>query len=146
MQEEQGVQKKVGTFDRNQIDFYWKDIVPLLENVVGFSEFYTIASVYELLQSGDWQLWALSDSMIQGVVITTIRVFPKVKVFQILVAAGNFLQFFDEIEAMFEWLARDSGCTFIQGQVRSGVARKLKRSRGDLRQVIITRRVVEGTQ
>lgn len=138
--------RTVSTFKLEQIDLFWEEIVALLESVPGFAEFYDPAWVYQNLQEGQVQLWALIErDTVEGVALTQIKVLPRAKTFNVLAAAGQFLPLLDQMEATFEWLARDSGCTHFQAQVRPGLDRKF-RSRIDRRSVLLTRRLTQGVQ
>lgn len=133
--------RKIYSLDEDRIDFYWKDIEKLLETVPGYYDFYTPDWTYMQAKMGHLQIWALGDGRIESIVVTQIQVFPKTKVFTILAAGGvGMLKYFDEAEAIFEWLAADSGCEFIRAVCRPGLARKL-RGRGVVEGVLMTRRI-----
>lgn len=133
--------KQIYLLDQDRIDFYWRDIVGLLYDVPMFWDLYTPEYVYERAKMGHYQVWALSDGAIKGIVISTILDFPKAKIFYILAAAGkDLLKYFDEAEALFEWLSKDSGCDYVQAMMRPGLARKL-RGRGTAVGVLLTRAV-----
>lgn len=133
--------KKIYALDNDRIDYYWKDIEKLLESVPMLYEFYSPEWLYEHAKMGRLQLWALSDSKIKGIVVTQICTFPKASALQILACAGiEMLKFIDEQEGMFDWVARQNGCSFVQAICRPGLARKLK-TRGITTGVILTRAV-----
>lgn len=137
----QAEERKIYALDDDRIDYYWKDIERLLAKVPMLYDFYTSDWLYEHAKMGHLQVWALSDGQIKGIVITQICTFPKANLLQILAAAGDeMLKFVDEQEGMFDWVAREHGCAFVQAVCRPGLARKLKR-RGVVSGVILTRPV-----
>ena len=137
----QEVERKIYVLDDDRIDFYWKDIEKLLRDVPLFWDLYDPQWVYCEAKMGHLQIWALSDGAIKGIVITQICCFPKTNVLQILAEAGkDMLRYFDEKEAMFDWVAREHGCSLIQTVCRPALARKLK-GRGVVEGAIFTRRV-----
>lgn len=113
--------------DSDRIDFYWPKIVPLLEIIPIFCELYDPASVYSEAKMGHLQIWALRDTAIRAIVLTRINIYPRAKVFEIIGAAGTgAFKFVPDMEAMFEWIAREQNCTFFRSTVRPGIERKLK--------------------
>lgn len=135
------MEKKVYLLDSDRLDHYWPEIEGLLASVPGFYDLYTPQWVYGQAKMGAYQIWALSDGAIRGIMITQIAVFPKAKVFDVLAAAGSrMLEFFDEADSTFEWIARDSECEFMRATFRPGLARKMK-PRGDTIGVVMTRRL-----
>lgn len=134
-------ERQIYSLDNDRIDFYWDDIQKLLEEVPGFYDLYSSEWVLGQAKMGHLQIWALAEGKIESIIITQICVFPKASVLQILAAAGTgTLKYFDEADAIFEWLARDSGCKFIRTVVRPGLAKKLG-GRGISQGVLLTRRV-----
>jgi hypothetical protein len=134
-------QRQLYTLDNDRIAFYWEEIKRLLEEVPGFYDLYSPEWVLSQAKMGHLQIWALSNGKIEAIIITQICVYPRAKVFEILAAAGTgTLKYFDEAEATFEWLARDSGCEFVRTVVRPGLAHKLGR-RGVSQGVLLSRRV-----
>jgi hypothetical protein len=88
------------------------------------------------------QIWGLSDGVIRGLVISQIVNFPRQRVFEVLGAAGvELLNYFDEMEEIFEFIAEDSGCQTMQARVRPGIERLLKKKKVLKRAVWIYRQV-----
>jgi hypothetical protein len=122
------VEKRIYLFSGEQIDHYWPDIVRLLGEVPGYYDFFTPEWTYSKAKSGDLQIWGLSDGQIRGIVVTQVLVFPAQKAFEILGAAGNgLLDFFDQMEDVFEFIAQDSGCETIIGRCRPGFEKLLRK-------------------
>lgn len=133
--------KKIYALDAGRIEHYWKEVEKLLADVPMLYEFYSPEWLYEHAKMGHLQIWALSDGQIKGIVVTQICCFPKANMLQILAAAGvGMLKFIDESTAMFDWIAKENNCTFVQAICRPGVARKLKQA-GVVQGIILTRAV-----
>ena len=130
LQEVEGTEKQVFLLNDQQIDLYWPDIVRLLGTVPGYYDFFTPEWTYAKAKSKDIQVWGLADGKIQGIVVTQVLVFPAQKAFEILGAAGSgLLEFFDQMEDVFEFIAQDCGCKTIIGRCRPGFERLLKSKR-----------------
>src|SRR5215831_499091 len=126
--ESEDLGKRIFLLNSEQIDHYWPDIVHLLGTVPGYYDFFTPEWTYAKAKGGDLQVWALSDGAIRGIVVTQILVFPAQKAFEILGAAGNgLLEFFSEMEDVFEFIAEDSGCKTIIARCRPGFDRLLRK-------------------
>ena len=120
-------QKSVFLLNPEQIDYHWPNIQILMAECPGYYDFYTPEWTYQRAKSGDLQLWGLSDGSIRGIIVTQIMIFPVQKVFEILGAAGiGLLEFFDEMESVFEMIAADAGCGTIACRCRPGIERKLR--------------------
>lgn len=127
-EEVEATQKSVFLMSGEQIDEHWMNIQILMRECPGYYDFYTPEWTYKAAKNGDIQLWALSDGAIRGIIITQIVVFPAQKVFEILGAAGvGLLEFFDEVEAVFDFIAADAGCTTIAARVRPGLEKLLRK-------------------
>lgn len=119
--------RPVYALDPERIDLYWENIVPLLESIPIFADLFSPDWVYSEAKMGHLQLWALADTEIRAIVVTRISLFPRAKVFEIMGVAGTrAYKFISEMEAMFEWLARDADCTYFIATTREGVLRKLR--------------------
>jgi len=120
--------KSVFLMSPEQIDVHWANIQELMKSCPGYYEFFTPEWTYAAAKRGDLQLWALSDGMIRGIIVSQILVFPAQKVFEIIGAAGiGMLEFFDEMEKVFEYIAADAGCKTIIARVRPGMERLLRK-------------------
>jgi hypothetical protein len=125
--------KRVFLLNSEQIDHFWPDIHRVLVSCPGYYEFYTPEWTYQRAKTGDLQIWALSEDQIKGIVVSQVVVFPVQKVFEILGAGGSgLLDFFDELEEIFEFIAADCDCGMISARVRPGVERLL-RKKGTIR-------------
>jgi hypothetical protein len=130
--------KPVYALDPERLDLYWENIVPLLESIPMFAELFSPDWVYMQAKMGHLQLWALADTEVRAIVVTRISIFPRAKVFEIMGIAGSkAYSFVPEMEAMFEWLARDAGCTYFIATTREGVLRKLRQLPGIQRAGIV---------
>lgn len=136
-------QRKVFLLDSDQLDFYWADIAQLMQEVPGFYDFYTPEWLYEAAKKGNLQIWGLSDGQIRAIVVTQILVFPKQKVFEVLAAGGiGLLDFVDEMQDTFNFIAHSAGCATLMGKVRPGLTR-LFGDRATQKMVVMARAVEE---
>jgi hypothetical protein len=128
IQEVEPRQKTVFLMNQEQIDDHWANIQTLMASCPGYYDFYTPEWTYQAAKRGDLQLWAISDGAIRGIIVTQIIVFPAQKVFEIIGAAGiGLLEFFDEMEKVFEFIAADAGCQTIMARCRPGLERLLRK-------------------
>jgi hypothetical protein len=128
VQEVEPRQKTVFLMNQEQIDEHWANIQILMASCPGYYDFYTPEWTYQAAKDGNIQLWAISDGAIRGIVVSQILVFPAQKVFEIIGAAGiGLLEFFDEMEKVFEFIAADAGCQTIMARCRPGVERLLRK-------------------
>lgn len=110
-----------------QIDFYWVQIVELFNSVPEFWEYYSPEWTYEQVKTGRFQVWALSDGAIRGIVLTQLLEFPRKKVFEIMALAGlEMMEFLSELETVFTRFAQRFGATTLSAQVRPALQRKLR--------------------
>ena len=137
--------KSVFLMSQEQIDQHWDNIQLLMHECPGFYDFYTPEWLYKAAQNRDIQLWALSDGEIRGIIVTQIMVFPRQKVFEILAAAGiGLLHFFQEMQDVFDYIAKDAGCETIICRTRPGIERLLrKQGRGVKISSVVSRKVGE---
>jgi hypothetical protein len=115
----------------------------LLGECPTYYECFTPEWTYARAKEGGIQVWGLSDGAIRGIVVTQILVFPAQKVFEVLAAAGiGMLEYFDEMEEVFEYIAADSGCQTIAARVRPGLERLLTRKKGAYKVMVTLSRPV----
>jgi hypothetical protein len=123
--------RQVFLMSMDQIDHYWPDIVRVLGEVPGYYDFFTTEWTYSRAREGALQIWGFTDGMIQGIACTQILVFPAQKAFEILAAGGpGMLDFIDEMDTVFQRLAREAKCNTLIARVRPGLVRKLARNKG----------------
>jgi len=121
-------QKRVFLLSQEQIDEHWGNIAKVMNECPGYYDFFTPEWTYSRAKSGDLQIWGMVDDKIRGIIVTQIVVYPTQKVFEILGAAGiGLLEFFDEMEQVFEYIAADAGCSTIMARTRPGIARLLRK-------------------
>ncbi len=133
-------ESKAYLLDDARLDHYWGEIAPLLEKVPLFRDLYDPQDVYTMAKMGHFQIWALSDGAIRTIMVTQIQSFPKAKVLMILAVVGKkFFELWDSADATLEWVARDSGCSFIHAVGRPGFARK--RGSGEIEGVLISKKI-----
>lgn len=136
--------KSVFLMSKEQIDDHWHNIQILMADCPGYYDYFTPEWTYKAAKSGDIQLWALSDGQIRGIIVTQILVFPAQKAFEIIGAAGiGLLDFFDEMEGVFEFIAKDAGCKTIIARARPGIERLLRKKGVTKVSVFISRPVGE---
>jgi len=130
LQQAENMEKRIFLFNGEQIDQFWPDIVRLLGEVPGYYEFFTPEWTYAKAKSGDLQVWGLDDEGMRGIVVTQVLVFPAQKAFEVLGAAGSgLLEFFDHMDDVFEFIARDCECQTIIMRCRPGIERLLRDKR-----------------
>jgi len=123
--------RQVFLMSMDQVDHYWPEIVRVLGEVPGYYDFFTTEWTYDRARSGGIQIWGFTDGMIQGIAITQILVFPAQKAFEVLAAGGpGMLDFIDEMDSVFQRIAREAECNTIICRVRPGLARRLARDKG----------------
>ena len=121
-------ERQVFLLSGEQIDLHWVNIQKVLESCPGYYDLYTPEWSYQSAKSGDIQIWGLLDGEIRAIVVTQILLFPAQKVFEIVGAAGiGLLEFFDEMEKVFEFIAADAGCSTIMARCRPGIERLLRK-------------------
>jgi hypothetical protein len=107
------------------------EILALLCECPNYYDYFTPEWTYSRAKNGNLQLWGLSDGEIKGIIVTQILIFPAQKVFEVLAAAGiGLLEYFDEMEEVFERIAESSGCQTIAARVRPGLERLLVKRKG----------------
>src|SRR4249920_3879240 len=83
-----------------QIDVYWDNIWEGFCSVPGFAQFYTPEYTYSQLKRGEYQVWALSDGQIKGIVLTQMFALPRSNVLEILCIFGvDMMDYFEEIKS-----------------------------------------------
>ena len=128
LQQVESAEKQVFLLNDQQIDFYWPDIMRLLGTVPGYYDFFTPEWTYSKAKSKDIQVWGLADREIRGIIVTQILCFPAQKAFEVLGAAGpGMLDFIDDMDDVFEFIAQDSGCTTIVLRCRPGLEKFLRK-------------------
>lgn len=126
-----------------QIDVYWEKIAEVLAEVPGFYEFYTPEWAFDQAKKGLLQVWALSDGQIRGIVLTTIKVYPKQNVFEVMAMCGfTMMEYLEELDDVFERIAADQGCQTISGVLRPGLARTLRKHKAEVKMMVVSRPVV----
>ena len=136
LQQVESVRKQVFLLSPEQIDEHWPNIAKLMLECPGYYDYYTPEWTYSRAKGGDLQIWGLLDDAIRGIIVTQIMVFPVQKVFEILGAAGvGLLEFFEEMDQVFDYIAADAGCATITARCRPGLERLL-RKRGAFKQAV----------
>lgn len=136
------MEEQIALFTSDQIDQHWGAITSLLDDTEWLSELYEPSDFYELIKTGQFQVWALDDGTLCAIVLTSIQVFPKKKILQIHGIKGQGLpRFVDKIEEKFEFLARVVGASEMRTFVRPGLE-KLLRKRGARQIAIVLKREV----
>lgn len=126
--------KQVFLMSSEQIDEHWPNIQRLMAECPGYYDFYTPEWTYSAAKKQDLQLWALSDGSIRGIIVTQILVFPAQRVFEVIGAAGvGLLDFFDELDKVFELIASDAGCSTIMLRARPGIERLIMKKHKGLK-------------
>ena len=130
------VHKRIFLLSPEQIDEHWPNIAKLMVECPGYYDYFTPEWTYSKAKSGDLQIWGMMDDAIRGIIVTQIMVFPAQKVFEILGAAGvGLVEFLDEMDQVFEFIAADAGCSTIMARCRPGLERLL-RKRGVFKQAV----------
>ena len=130
------VHKRIFLLSPEQIDEHWPNIAKLMVECPGYYDYFTPEWTYSKAKSGDLQIWGMMDDAIRGIIVTQIMVFPAQKVFESLGAAGvGLVEFLDEMDLVFEFIAADAGCSTIMARCRPGLERLL-RKRGVFKQAV----------
>lgn len=125
-----------------QIDWHWESICEALAEVPNFYDFYDQAWAYREAKMGLLQVWALSDGMIRGIVLTRMLVYPRQKVLEIMAMAGEgMLEYFETLEDVLERFAAAGECKTISCLTRPGIARKTRRHMGEVKASVVFRPV-----
>lgn len=134
--------KRLYLLSQEQIDHYWHDIIEGLKACPHYFEYFTPEWTYWEVKNGRLLVWALSDGVIRGIVMTRILEYPKQKVFSILALYGaEMLTFFNEMEDVFLKMAQRFGCQSISAQCRPGLKRLLKKFHAEHEAVVLYRSV-----
>lgn len=134
--------KKVFPLLGEQIDWYWPQIVEGLKECPGFYDYFSPEWAYAGLKTGRLQVWALSDGAIRGIVITQFVEYPRQRVFEIIAIFGiDMLEFFSEMEDVFEQIARKNNCTMISAVCRPGLQRLLRNFKAETTKMVLRRAV-----
>lgn len=103
----------------------WPLVSPEIERVLAYQVADSMASVYDKLVSGDYQLWAAFDgNAIKGLFITTIQAGAK-QVCTIVYAVGHSFDEWAHLRHDIEKWAKVCGCHFMEIICRPGFERKL---------------------
>lgn len=144
LQEEHMAQRvrEIVLMNPEQIDFHWEGICEALAEVPNFYDFYDQAWAYHEAKMGTLQVWALSDGMIRGIVLTRMLVYPRQKVLEIMAMTGTaMLEYFETLEDVLERFAVAGECQTISCLTRPGIARKTRRHMGEVRAHVVFRPV-----
>lgn len=118
---ERNKSRNISPITGQMIDVLWDRIWALFREVPGFLLLYDEAWTYNSVKTGHWQVWAYSDSEIRGMVLTRINEFPKCNVLEVMGISGIAgVEFMDDLDALFESLARQQACAYITMTVRPG--------------------------
>lgn len=144
-EESKRASRQVFLMSQDQIDHYWPNILRILGEIPGYYEFFTPEWTYERVKTGAIQVWGFTDGMVQGVALTQILVFPATKAFEILGAGGpGMLDFIEEMDAVFDKIAREAKCSMLISRVRPGLARLLVKHRKAVAGAVWIYRPVKG--
>ena len=119
------VQNYLRTYQVNEIEVMWPELVPLIKEVLKKHEKdYTLESIKEMLLNQEVQLWTSYNEQIEAFVLTHIAIYPKHKICDIFMCGGsnlgNWLGFMKNIEA---W-AKSIDCKSVRIQGRIGWKKK----------------------
>jgi hypothetical protein len=134
----------VSLLDQEAVNMHWGNIAEVLSETPWLGDLYHLEDLYELIQTGQFQVWALHDDSVRVIVVTRIQRFPKKKIFEVIAAKGSqFEKFFDQLEEGFQLIAQSTECDEIAAFVRPGLEKLLK-GRGAWRTAIrLSRTVIE---
>lgn len=125
------------------LDLRWPMVWEAMQASPALLRLYDERYCYIAAIKGHWQVWVYSDTEIRGIVVTKINVFPKCKVLDVMLISGiSGLQFMEELEAVFEILARQQECAHISVSVEPALERiVLRKFRGTRFYSVVTRPV-----
>ena len=129
---EESREQKIGLLGLDQFEVCWPAILQSLEAIPHFWEFYTQEFFFEAVARGSMQVWAIGGDHGVDVIITTEVVqYPKMKVFRLMGASGEGLDFYSErLQNVFDGFAKMQGCERIELIGRPGWIRKFRHLRG----------------
>lgn len=87
-----------------------------LKKALEVSKLYWPQDILEAIQKGKMQAWTQGDTL----VVTTINEFPRMKVCDGVVAAGNLKDFWEIHDEQIVPFAKRHGCARIRGMGRPG--------------------------
>lgn len=120
--------KNVSPVLGDALDGLWDEIWKLFCDLPLWSELYDEHTTYESVKKGHLQVWAYSDALLRGIMVTRINVFPKAKVLDVVGLSGLAgIEFLQNLDDVCEHLARQQGCTYLSCAARDGMRRKLER-------------------
>lgn len=125
------------------LDIQWPMVWDAMKASPALLRLYDERHCYIAAIKGHWQVWVYSDTEIRGIVVTKINVFPKCKVLDVMLISGiSGLQFMEELDDVFEILARQQECAHISVSVEPPLERiVLRKFRGTRFYSVVTRPV-----
>ena len=108
----------------NDVDKLWLSLEKLIYKAIHnrrFTETETMESVKSDLINNNMQLWYCTDGSNDGIILTTISVFPKTKILEVNYAAGSDIENFclEAYERMIQF-GKENGCKQLRGFGRRG--------------------------
>ncbi len=108
----------------NDVDKLWLSLEKLIYKAIHnrrFTETETMESVKSDLINNNMQLWYCTDGSNDGIILTTISVFPKTKILEVNYAAGsNIENFCLEAYERMKQFGKENGCKQLRGFGRRG--------------------------
>jgi hypothetical protein len=106
---------------------------------------YASSDIVQLALGGQLQLWALAEGQkLYGLVVTAIEVYPRAKVFRLVLVVGGEMDKWLDLEAMLEKFALAQGCSRMEAEARPGFARILQSKNYRSRAELIVKHISEG--
>ena len=108
----------------NDVDKLWLSLEKLIYKAIHnrrFTETETMESVKSDLINNNMQLWYCTDGSNDGIILTTISVFPKTKILEVNYAAGSDIEnFYLESYEKMKQFGKENGCKQLRGFGRRG--------------------------
>jgi len=126
----------------NVFERHWPNISEQLDTIPHvWEKWWTKDFLHCAPLAGRCQVWGIGDEKLRIIVYTQIINYPASSIFQIFLAFGNDIErCLPIMDALFEKVAKDSGCGSIEVIGRPGWERKLQ---GFTRTAVILTRAVQ---
>ncbi len=113
----------------DQINQWWPLVEPFVARGLEYADGkYSTEDIRRGLNERTYQLWMAN--VLDSICVTTIVDYPRKRVCNVLLAAGNHLhRWVDEMDATISAWAKENGCRSIETYGRPGWERVLKNNR-----------------
>ena len=100
----------------------WDNLADKVVKALAIAGTHSPQDIWECIEAGEMQGWELDGSII----VTTINVYPQIKVCEIVMAAGNLDKLWQIHDQQIEPWAKEMGCKRLVGRGRTGWLKSAK--------------------